>query len=73
MTVTDPWGMPISCAAEVAPTYGAAMRAYHDRRSGDVELLQQVVEEDPASLSGVAPDGHPVGGRTDARARVCLA
>ena len=43
----DPWGMPISCAAEVAPTYGAAMLAYQHRRSGDVELLQEVVEQDP--------------------------
>jgi len=48
MTHLDPWGMPISCAAEVAPTYGAAMRANHDRRSGDVGLLQLVLAEDPA-------------------------
>jgi hypothetical protein len=45
--VIDPWGMPISCSAEMAPTYGAAMRTYHDRRSGDAELLQQVVDKDP--------------------------
>jgi hypothetical protein len=38
--------MPISCSADVVETYGAAMRAYHDRRSGDVELLQRVVEQD---------------------------
>src|SRR5215210_9029378 len=54
MTVTDPWGMPISCADEVAPTYGEAMRRYHDRRSRDVELLQQVVEEDPGFAVGRA-------------------
>ena len=54
MTVSDPWGMPISCTAEVAPTYGAAMRRYHDRRSGDVELLQQVVAEDPGFAVGRA-------------------
>jgi hypothetical protein len=46
--------MPISCAAEVAPTYGAAMRTYHDRRSGDVELLRRVVEQDPAFAVGRA-------------------
>ena len=46
--------MPISCTAEVAPTYGAAMRAYHDRRSGDAELLQQVVAEDPGFAVGRA-------------------
>ena len=43
----DPWGMPISCAAEVAPTYGAAKLAYQPRRSGDVERMQEVVEQDP--------------------------
>ena len=61
MTVPDPWGMPISCTAEVAPTYGAAMRAYHDRRSGDAELLQQVVAEDPG-VRRRAGDGCVVGG-----------
>ena len=54
MTVSDPWGMPISCTAEVAPTYGAALRTYHDRRSGDAELLQQVVAEDPGFAVGRA-------------------
>lgn len=54
MTVSDPWGMPISCAAEVARTYGAAMLAYQHRRSGDVELLQQVVEQDPGFAVGRA-------------------
>ena len=54
MTVTDPWGMPISCAAEVAPTYGEALRRYHDQRSGDVERLQQVVEQDPGFAVGRA-------------------
>jgi hypothetical protein len=39
--------MPISGAPEVADTYGAAMRAYQHRRSGDVELLQEVVAQDP--------------------------
>jgi hypothetical protein len=46
--------MPISCTPEVAPTYGAAMRAYHDRRSGDAELLGQVVAEDPGFAVGRA-------------------
>ena len=50
----DPWGMPISCTAEVAPTYGAAMVAYQHRRSGDVELLQQVVAQDPGFAVGRA-------------------
>ena len=50
----DPWGMPISCTAEVAPTYGAAMLAYQHRRSGDVELLQEVVEQDPGFAVGRA-------------------
>ena len=40
--------MPISCAAEGAPTYGAAMLAYQHRRSGDVQRMQEVVEQDPA-------------------------
>ena len=35
--------MPISCAAEVAPTYGAAMLAYQHRRSGDVERAAETV------------------------------
>jgi hypothetical protein len=39
--------MPISCSADVAETWGLAMRAYHDRRSGDVDLLEQVIEADP--------------------------
>ena len=47
MTVTDPWGQPLSCAAEVAPTYGEAMRRFHDRRSGDSTALKQVIEADP--------------------------
>jgi len=46
--------MPISCTAEVAPTYGAAMVAYQHRRSGDVELLQQVVAQDPGFAVGRA-------------------
>jgi hypothetical protein len=54
MTVTDPWGMPISCTAEVTPTYAAAMRAYHDRRSGDAELLRRVTTEDPRFAVGRA-------------------
>jgi hypothetical protein len=54
MTVTDPWGMPISCTSELAPTYGEAMRAYHHRRSGYAELLQQVVERDPDFAVGRA-------------------
>ena len=54
MTISDPWGMPISCTAEVAPTYGEAMRRSHDRRSGDVELLQQVVAGDPGFAVGRA-------------------
>ena len=54
MTVTDPGGMPISGTAEVAPTYGVAMRTYHDRRSGDVELLQAVVDQDPRFAVGRA-------------------
>jgi hypothetical protein len=47
MTVADPWGMPLSTSREVAEVWGAAMRTYHDRRSGDVDLLRQVVEADP--------------------------
>ncbi len=47
VTVSDPWGMPLSCTAEVAPTYGEAMHVYHHRRSGYAELLQQVIEQDP--------------------------
>src|SRR3954468_1758255 len=54
MTLNDPWGMPISASAEVAETYGAAMRTYHDRRSGDVALLAQVVELDPGFAVGRA-------------------
>jgi len=54
VAVTDPWGMPISCAAEVAPTYGEAMQRSHDRRSGDVGLLQQVLAEDPGFAVGRA-------------------
>jgi hypothetical protein len=46
--------MPVSCTSEVAPTYGEAMRRYHDRRSRDVELLQQVVGEDPGFAVGRA-------------------
>ena len=46
--------MPLSCAAEVAPTYGAAMLAYQHRRSGDVELLQEVIEQDPGFAVGRA-------------------
>ena len=52
--MTDPWGMPISCSAEFAPTYGAAMRSYHHRRSGYAELLQQVLEQDPGFAVGRA-------------------
>jgi hypothetical protein len=54
VTVTDPWGMPLSCAAEVAPTYADAMRTYHARRSGDVALLHRVVEADPSFAVGRA-------------------
>src|SRR6478609_8955481 len=50
----DPWGMQISCTAEVAPTYGAAMVAYQHRRSGDVELVWQVVAQDPGFAVGRA-------------------
>jgi hypothetical protein len=46
--------MAVSCSADEVVTYGAAMRAYHDRRSGDVELLQQVVERDPGFAVGRA-------------------
>jgi hypothetical protein len=46
--------MPVSCAGDVVETYGAAMRAYHDRRSGDVELLQEVVAGDPGFAVGRA-------------------
>lgn len=54
MTVTDPWGMPLSCSDEVAPTYGEAMRTYHHRRSGYAELLEQVMEQDPGFAVGRA-------------------
>ena len=46
--------MPLSCAVEVADAYGAAMRAYQHRRSGDVELLQEVVARDPGFAVGRA-------------------
>ncbi len=54
MTVTDPWGLPLSCAAEVAPTYGEALRRFHDQRSGDVERLREVTEQDPGFAVGRA-------------------
>jgi hypothetical protein len=54
VTVTDPWGLPLSCASEVAPTYGEALRRYHDQRSGDVERLRQVIEQDPGFAVGRA-------------------
>ena len=47
MSVSDPWGQPLSCAAEVASAYGQALRLFHDRRSGDVERLREVIEADP--------------------------
>ncbi len=46
--------MPLSCAREVHETYGAAMLAYQHRRSGDVELLQEVVAQDPGFAVGRA-------------------
>jgi len=46
--------MPLSCGAEVVTTYGAAMRAFHDRRAGHVELLAQVVAQDPGFAVGRA-------------------
>ncbi len=46
--------MPLSCAAEVRETYGAAMLAYQHRRSGDVELLQEVIAQDPGFAVGRA-------------------
>ena len=51
----------MSCAAEVAPTYGAAMRAYQHRRSGDVERLREVDRAGPG-VRGGAGDGGAVGG-----------
>ncbi len=54
MTPCDPWGMPLSCGAEVVTTYGAAVRAFHDRRSGHVPLLAQVVAQDPGFAVGRA-------------------
>jgi tetratricopeptide (TPR) repeat protein len=47
MTVSDPWGQPLSCAAEVAPAYGEALRLFHDRRSGDADRLREVIDADP--------------------------
>ncbi|MEO6511106.1 MAG: hypothetical protein ABIO16_08960 [Nocardioides sp.] len=54
MTVTDPWGLPISCASEVAATYGEALRRFHDQRSGDIERLRAVTEQDPGFAVGRA-------------------
>jgi hypothetical protein len=47
VSVTDPWGQPISCSAEVADTWGEAMERFHARRSGDVAMVKQVVDADP--------------------------
>jgi tetratricopeptide (TPR) repeat protein len=54
VTVTDPWGLPISCAAEVAPMYGEALRRFHDQRSGEAERLAEVVRQDPGFAVGHA-------------------
>jgi hypothetical protein len=54
VTVTDPWGLPISCASEVAATYGEALRRFHDQRSGDAERLAEVIEQDPGFAVGRA-------------------
>ncbi len=75
MAVTDPWGMPLSCAAEVAPTYGEALRRYHDQRSGDVERLREVIEQDPgfAVARATAAVLGAFGGEFDAEEEVTSA
>jgi hypothetical protein len=75
MTFTDPWGMATSGAAEVATTYGEALRRYHDQRSGDEERLRQVTEEDPgfAVARATAALWGSFGGGFDARQEIAAA